>query len=267
MALAGRVALVTGATSGIGAACARLFAANGACVAATGRNRAALDNLINEIKTSGGNAVGIAGDVTNDDDVIRIVDETVKTFGSLHVLVNSAGVLKAGATDAVGMDNWDFNVNVNARGAFCFMKNAIPHMKASVQDLPQDTAAIVNVSSVNGMQSFGGCISYCASKAAVDMMTRCASVDLAPSKIRVNSVNPGVVVTELQKRGGLGEEAYEAFLKRSIEVTHPLGSAVGRVATPEDIAEAVMFLASDKASFVTGTTLAVDGGRRNAGAR
>mmetsp|Transcript_7932 Transcript_7932/g.12596 ORF Transcript_7932/g.12596 Transcript_7932/m.12596 type:complete len:162 (-) Transcript_7932:102-587(-) len=161
------------------------------------------------------------------------------------------------------MANWDFNMNVNARAPFCFLMNAIPHLKA----VDQGTASVVNVTSVNGMQSFAGCVSYCASKSATDMMTRCASIDLAPFGIRVNSVNPGVVVTELQKRGGMSEEAYEGFLKRSIEVTHPLAASLGRCATPEEVAESILFLASDSSSFVTGTHLTVDGGRRNLGAR
>ena len=257
------VALITGASSGIGAATGRLFAANGWAVALTGRNESALKEIVDEIVGSGGKASMVVGDVSSDEDVARIVSETVRDHGSLDCLVNNAGVLQGGAADAVGMDNWDFNMNINARGAFAFMTQCIPHLKQS----GPGKASIVNVSSVNGMQSFGGCISYCASKAAVDMMTRCASVDLAPFGIRVNAVNPGVVVTELQRRGGLDEEAYSAFLKRSQEVTHPLASALGRCAQPNEVAECIYFLASEKASFVTGTTLTCDGGRRNAGAR
>merc|ERR1719453_438842 len=152
-------------------------------------------------------------------------------------------------------------MNVNARGAFCFLHHAIPHLKKS------GTSSVVNISSINGMMSFPGAMSYCASKAAVDMMTRCASVDLAPFGIRVNAVNPGVTITELQKTGGLNAEQYAAFLKRSIEVTHPLAAALGRCAEPEEIAKCALFLASEQSSFVTGTLLTCDGGRRNLGAR
>ena len=261
MALANKIALITGASSGIGLATAKLFAKNGCKVAATGRNEAALNKLVQEITANGGVAKGFVGDVTDDGDVKRVVSSAVQEFGALNILVNNAGVLKGGATDAVDMDNFDFNMSVNARGVFCFMNNAIPHLKESKD------SSIVNVSSVNGMQSFGGCMSYCASKAACDMIMRCASVDLAPFGIRVNNVNPGVVITELQKRGGLDDDSYAAFVDRSIKVTHPLSAALERCAQPEEVAECIMFLASDKASYVTGTTLKVDGGRGNAGMR
>ena len=109
------------------------------------------------------------------------------------------------------MANFDFNMSVNIRAVFCFIQNCVPHLKES------NDSSIVNVSSVNGIQSFGGCMSYCASKAACDMIMRCASVDLAPYGIRVNNVNPGVVITKLQKRGGLSDEQYEAFVQRSTE--------------------------------------------------
>lgn len=263
MALAGRIALITGATSGIGLATARLFAKEGAKIAATGRNQAALDSLVADIIKTGGEAKGFTGDVTQDADVKRVVDSAAAHFGALDVLVNNAGVLKGGPTDVADMANWDFNMNVNARGAFCFLHNAVPHLKKS----GAGKASVVNISSINGMMSFPGAMSYCASKAAVDMMTRCASVDLGQYGIRVNAVNPGVTITELQKRGGLNDEQYAAFLKRSVEVTHPLASSLGRCAEPEEIARCALFLASSQSSFVTGTQLACDGGRRNLGAR
>lgn len=261
--LGGKIALVTGASSGIGAATARLFAAEGAQVVATGRNREALDQVVASIRDQGGEATAVEGDVTDDAAVNRVVDEAVSIYGGLHLLVNNAGVLAGGATGAVDMANWDYNFSTNARGPFAFLVAAIPHLKAQ----PVGSAAVVNVTSVNALQSFAGCVSYCASKAALEMVTKCASVDLAPHGIRVNSVNPGVVVTELQKRGGLSDDAYASFLQRSIDATHPLAAALGRVATPEEVAESILFLASDKASFVTGTSLAVDGGRQNLGAR
>lgn len=263
MALRGRIALITGATSGIGLATARLFAKEGAKIAATGRNQAALDALVQDIVKEGGVAKGFTGDVTNDGDVKGVVESAASHFGGLHVLVNNAGVLKGGPTDVADMANWDFNMNVNARGAFCFLQHSIPHLKKA----EMGEASVVNISSINGSMSFPGAMSYCASKAAVDMMTRCASVDLGAFGIRVNAVCPGVTVTELQKRGGLNDEQYAGFLKRSVEVTHPLASALGRCASPEEVAQCALFLASQQSSFVTGTLLSCDGARRNLGAR
>ena len=259
-----KVALITGASSGIGYATAKLFAKEGAMVAATGRNRQALDELVEQIKREGGNAVAIPGDITNDAEITKIVSTTVETFGKLNILVNNAGVLKGGAVgaDEGALSTWDFNMSVNARAPFSFITQSAPYLKA------QEESAIVNVSSVNGVQSFGGTAAYCASKAALDMLMRCASVDLAPHGIRVNNVNPGVVITELQRTGGMGEEAYAGFVKRSIEVTHPLSLSLGRCAQPDEVASCILFLAdSNQSSYVTGTTLKVDGGRGNLGAR
>lgn len=268
MSLRGKLALVTGASSGIGAAAALTLAKHGCSVALTGRQESALKELMDKIKQELGTdapKVGcFPGDVTQDSDVERIVQESVSSLsdnGKLDILVNCAGVLKGGAVGDASMENWDFNFNVNARGVFCFMTKAIPYM---IKAKGEPTSSIVNVSSVNGLQSFGGVAAYCASKASVDMLTDCAAVDLAPKGIRCNTVNPGVIVTELQKRGGLSDEQYDNFLKRSVEVTHPLG----RVGKPEEAAEAILFLAdSSKSDFITGTHLTIDGGRRCLGAR
>ena len=146
------------------------------------------------------------------------------------------------------------------------MSHAIPHLRKFAEKYPSQ-ASIVNVSSVNGKQAFGGCINYCAAKAAVDQMTRCASVDLAGLGIRVNGVNPGVVSTPLQKRGGMSDENYAKFIERSVTFTHPLAKSLGRIAKPEEVGDLICFLSSDKASFITGECIAIDGSRQNLGAR
>ena len=166
----------------------------------------------------------------------------------------------AGATLA----NFKFNFQGNVQNAFEMMEHAIPHLKAAgVEAGP----CIVNVSSVNGLQSFGGVATYCAAKAALDMLCRCAAVDLAPFGIRCNNVNPGLVLTELQKRGGLNDEQYEALVKRSIDVTHPLYQSMGRCATPDEVARLVAFLVSSDAACITGDSIRIDGGRACVGAR
>ena len=170
---------------------------------AVGRNQAALD----ELKKTTGCAV-FRGDLTQVGVCKEVVASAVKELGGLTTLVNNAGCLKGGAfgSDACTLENFMFNFNGNTKTTFEMMEHAIPVLK---QCGPHGGASIVNVSSVNGQMSFAGVPAYCISKAAVDMMTRCASLDLAPFGIRVNSVNPGVVITNFQKAGGMSDDAYD----------------------------------------------------------
>lgn len=268
--LAGRRVIVTGASSGIGASIARIFAGHGARVAALGRAEAPLRAL--EAATPNVEIIAI-GDLTESGSCERLVSESVAALGGVDVLVNCAGVLRGATMQDTTPEIWHANMSANATAVFEMMHYAIPHLDLSAASASSDdaatssTSAILNVSSVNGLQAFGGTAAYCTSKAAVDQLTRCASVDLAPLGIRVNAVNPGVVVSELQKRGGLDDATYTAFLERSAEVTHPIGAHHGRVANPEEVAELAAFLCSDKASYITGACVAVDGGRQNLGAR
>ena len=147
-------------------------------------------------------------------------------------------------------------LDVNLRAPFRLMRAAAPHLAASQRATATAAASVVNVSSVTGLRAFPGVLAYCVSKAGVDQLTRCAALELAPQGVRVNAVNPGVVVTEPHRRSGFNEETYAAFLERSKQ-THPLG----RPGEPEEIADLIAFLASDRAGWITGETISIDGGR------
>lgn len=256
--------IVTGASSGIGKATCQILTRNGASVIGTARNAKALENL----KSEGSIMDYVVADITKDGKCKYVVDVAVeKLGGSLTTLVNNAGVLSGGAmgSPSVGMENYDFNMNTNTRAPFEMMIHAIPFLKATAKD--GLGASVVNVSSVNGKQAFPGCVSYCMSKAAIDQLTRCASVDLAADGIRVNSVNPGVIETNIHKTSGLSNDDYEKFLQRSRDETHPISKSLGRVGQPEEVGDLISFLVSDKTKFLTGETIAIDGGRQNLGAR
>lgn len=252
---AGKVALVTGATSGIGQACALAFAEAGAKVACVGRKEDALSEVTERIRQLDSEALALQADVASSTEAERIVNETIKSFGGIDVLVNAAGHISGGTIENTSLQAWDEMMNVNVRAAFQLMQAALP-------SLIERRGNIVNVSSVTGLRAFPGVLAYCVSKAALDQLTRCASLELAAKGVRVNAVNPGVVVTEIHKRGGMSEEAYAAFLEHSKQ-THPLG----RTGRPEEIAALVLFLASDEASWITGATYSIDGGRAQTCAR
>jgi NAD(P)-dependent dehydrogenase (short-subunit alcohol dehydrogenase family) len=247
MSLTNRVAIVTGASSGIGQATALRLAAAGAHVVAVGRSRAALDEVV--ARMGGSPHAACDADVTSDDAPARIVAAAVETGGGVDVLVNAAGIIATASTDGTSDELWDQLMHINARAPFRLMREAFPHLKAR-------KGCVVNVSSVNGMRSFAGVSAYCASKAAIDHLTRCAALDWAPHGIRVNAVNPGVTVTNLHRRGGMDEARYAEFLERA-KTTHPLG----RPGRPDEVADLIVFLASDQASWMTGETIPIDGGR------
>lgn len=250
-----RIALVTGASSGIGRATALKFASAGARLALVGRDAEALEAVAADIGKHGGEAFAVAADVTKEEDAERAVAESVGRFGGLDVLVNAAGGLQSGTVETTTLDAWDAMLDVNLRAVFHLMQLAIPHLETR-------RGNIVNVSSVTGLRAFPGVLAYCVSKAGVDQLTRCAALELAGKKIRVNAVNPGVVRTQVHRRGGMSEEAYAAFLEHS-QTTHPLG----RVGEAEEVAELILFLASPRAAWITGATYSIDGGRAQTCAR
>src|SRR5256714_2653093 len=253
--LKGHVALVTGATSGIGRATALRFAEAGARVALVGRSNEGLSEVAGQIKASDGEAVRVRADVTVEEDARRAVSEAVEQLGGLDVLVNAAGIISNGTIETTTLADWDAMMNVNLRSGFQLMQLCAPHPE-------RRPGNVVNVSSVTGLRAFPGVLAYCVSKAGVDQLTRCAALELAPKGVRVNAVNPGVVVTNIHRRGGMAEDNYAAFLERSKQ-THP----IGRVGTGEEVAELILFLASDRASWITGATYSIDGGRAQTCAR
>jgi len=251
----GKVAFVTGATSGIGQACAIAFAKQGANVVCVGRKAEALADVEQTIRKLGGQPLTIKADLSREQESQRVVEESVRVFGGIDILVNSAGHISNGTIENTSLEAWDDMMNVNVRAVFQLMQKALP-------SLIERKGNIVNVSSVTGLRAFPGVLAYCVSKAALDQLTRCAALELAAKGVRVNAVNPGVVVTQIHKRGGMSEEAYAAFLEHSKQ-THPLG----RTGRPEEVADLVLYLASDQASWITGATYSIDGGRAQTCAR
>lgn len=246
---ANKVLLVTGATSGIGKATALRFAQAGASVAAVGRNAEALSELESQCESVGVQSLAISADLSETGAADSVVAKTVERFGGIDFLVNAAGHISSGTIENTSLQAWDAMLQINLRAPFVLMQKALP-------SIIQRRGNIVNVSSVTGLRSFPGVLAYCVSKAGLDQLTRCAALELAAQGVRVNAVNPGVVVTEIHKRGGFSDDQYQAFLEHS-KTTHPLG----RVGQAEEVAELISFLASDKASWITGATYSIDGGR------
>jgi NAD(P)-dependent dehydrogenase (short-subunit alcohol dehydrogenase family) len=250
----GKAALVTGASSGIGRACALALGREGAQVLAAGRRSERLDAVVSEIRAAGGEAHAATGDVRDEATCAALVEGTVSRFGALDLVVHAAGVIGNGSLMQTATAEWDRVMDSNLRSMFLLLRAAAPR-------LIERRGAIVNLSSVASLRPYPGLMAYCVSKAAVDMLTRCAALDLAPHGVRVNAVNPGVVVTELHTVTN-AQPDYAGFLERS-KGTHPLG----RVGQPGEIAALALFLLSDEAGWITGATYSIDGGRALSSAR
>ena len=248
--LDGKVALITGASSGIGAATAIHFASLGARLALTGRSLANLQETAQQCKSNGCTTEPflVVADLSKEEDTARVVEETVAHFKQINILVNNAGILLSNSIENVNMADYDRIMNINLRSVFHITGLATPHLTATKGN-------IINVSSVTGLRSFRNVNTYCVSKSALDQMTRCAALELAPKGVRVNAVNPGVIKTEIHMRAGVSEEQYAELLKHCAE-TH----ALGRHGQPKEVASVIAFLASEAASFITGASIPVDGG-------
>jgi NAD(P)-dependent dehydrogenase (short-subunit alcohol dehydrogenase family) len=242
-----RVALVTGGSTGIGKATAFAFAETGAKVAVVDIAEDEGNKTVDAIKEKGGQAIFIKTDVSKVEQVKKMVDEVVDTFGDLHCAFNNAGIEGEQATTAdCTVENWDRVIAINLSGVWYCMKYEIPHM------LKAGGGSIVNMASVAGRVGFANIPAYTASKHGVNGLTKTAALEYATRNIRVNAVCPGIIDTAMIDRfTGGGEEG-----KEQMEAMEP----IGRMGRPEEVADAVIWLCSDKASFVTGHPLAVDGG-------
>jgi len=243
----GEVALITGASSGIGRAIAIAFVAEGARVAVSGRNSEELAKTVNMISTNGGEAIAVKADVSKTADVQAMVAKTVEHFGALNFAINNAGVAGDIFVPTVNYSEatWDNVIGINLKGVFLCMKYALPHLLAT-------KGSIVNIASTSGLVAGPIGCAYVASKHGVVGLTKAAALEYADKGVRINAVAPAVILTEMTERGGINDPAIEAMMVAK----HPMG----RIGRPEEVANAVLWLCSKGASFTTGHTLAVDGG-------
>ena len=246
--LEGKGAVVTGASKGIGAAIAKQLAAEGSKVVVNyASSREGADRVVSEIRKSGGQAIAVQADLSKEDDVVRLFAEAKKEFGHLDILVNNAGVYQFAPLDQIDAAHFRWHFDVNVLGLLLASREALALF-------PAEGGSIINISSVVSTGRFPGSAVYSATKGAVDALTRALSVELGPRKIRVNTINPGMVETEGVHAAGIaGSE-----MQSQVESQTPLG----RIGQPEDISGAAVFLASSDSSWITGESFFISGGMR-----
>ena len=249
MKLLNKVALLTGGTSGIGEATALLLAKEGAKVAITGRSAERGNKIVEEIKRNGGEAIFVKADVSVAQDCRNAVDTTIAEFGRLDILFNNAGVFYAHDVVECTEEEWDLQLDINLKGTFLMSKFALPGMIA------RGSGVIVNNSSGWGLVGGDKAAAYCASKGGVVLLTKAMAIDHGPQGIRVNCVCPGDVDTPM-----LPEDAKFRGMQWDEYIAGAANRPMRRIGTPDEIAQAVLFLASDDSSFMTGAALVVDGG-------
>jgi len=247
--LYGKTALITGGAGGIGRATALLFAREGAAVGIVDLNQEAGQQIARAISTAGGRAIFERADVTSAADCRRVVERIVHEFGGIHILFNNAGIIRRASVVEISEDDWDAVIAVNVKSIFLMSREIIPVMAKA------EGGSIINTASGWGLAGGPRAAAYCASKGAVVLMTKAMAIDHGRQKIRVNCICPGDTDTAML-RGEARQmgAAEDRFLADSAQ--RPLG----RVGTPEEIAQAALYLASDAASFVTGAAMVVDGG-------
>lgn len=241
--LSEKVAIVTGASRGIGRCIALALAAQGAKVVASARNAEALDKLVEEIKQQGGEATAVVGDVAVDTDASKLIDQAVAKYGQVDILVNNAGITRDGLLLRMKNEDWDAVLDTNLKGAFLCIRAAAKVMSK------QRSGRIINISSVVGEMGNAGQANYCASKAGLLGLTKSVARELARRNVTVNAITPGYIVTDMTD--DMTDKARQAMTEQI-----PLG----RLGEVDDIANAVIFLASDQSSYITGQVLGINGG-------
>ena len=247
--LAGQVAVITGTGSGIGRAMAVLFTRQGAAVAAVDLDADRLENLAQQIEAEGGRLATVRVDVTRSEDCKTTVHRVLEDLGRLDILCNNAGIIQRASVLEVSEEDWDHHMAVNLKSVFLWSREVLPQMIA------QGRGAILNTASGWGLTGGPRAVTYCASKGAVIQLTRAMAIDHGPQGVRINCICPGDTDTPM-----LHSEADQLGQDSAMFLDSAADRPLGRVGSPEEIADAALFLVSDEASFVTGTALVVDGG-------